>query len=134
MSGILRLPNLALGDVECDVLEALWAEGRLNPVEAHARVGARRGISINTVSSALKRLHDKGLVRREKVSHAYVYAPCVTRGELQRFLIDAVAEQFGSSGGQSLMAAFVDVAQERGEDTLRELEHLVAERLGEDRR
>ncbi len=126
---MIRLPDLALGEVERAVLECLWAEGAMNPTSVHERVGEPRGISVNTVSSALKRLHEKGLLRRDKVSHAYVYATAVTRAELQRQLIDAIGSQFDGDGSTGMLAAFVDVAGDRGEATLRRLEALVAERL-----
>lgn len=129
MSSILRLPNFALGDVERDVLERLWSSGPGSPEQVHAEIGVRRGISVKTVASALKRLHEKGLLRREKVSHSYVYEASVSRGELQRFLIDAIAREFGTPGRATLLAAFVDVAEDHGRDTLHDLERLVSERL-----
>ncbi len=130
MTKVLRFPELALGDLEQAVLETLWTEGRLNPGEVHRRIGVERGISVNTVSSALKRLVEKGMLRREKVSHSYVYEATVTRAQLQRQLIGAIAHRFsGDDGSSGLLAAFVDVAETGGEDTLRELEALIAARL-----
>lgn len=131
MSSLWRVPDLVLGQLEQEVLEALWAHGPLNPNEVHEHVGLERGISVNTVSSALKRLFEKGLLEREKVSHAYVYHAQVTRAQLQRQLIDTIATQFGQGHSGAFLAAFVDVAQARGEETLRELESLIASRLQE---
>lgn len=125
---MLRFPDLALGDLETSVLEALWTHGAMKPADVHARIG-RPDISINTVSSALKRLADKELLHRRKVSHSYVYCPAVSRSELQRQLIGAIADQFADQGGSGLLAAFVDIAQERGDDSLRDLERLIADRL-----
>ena len=127
---MFRFPDLALGELERDVLDALWSAGPLNPGAVHERVGAPRGISVNTVSSALKRLQDKALLEREKVSHAYVYRAVVTRAELQRQLIEGIASQFGEEGGACLLAAFVDLAEERGQETMRRLERMIAARLG----
>jgi predicted transcriptional regulator len=129
MSTMLRVPELALGALEREVLDALWSAGAMTPIEVHERVGAPRAISLNTVSSALKRLYEKKLLHREKVSHSYVYSSRVTRVELQRLLIGALAQQFGEDGGVGLFAAFVDLAEERGEDTLRHMEQLIAARL-----
>lgn len=129
MSNILRFPDLSLGELEQAVLEALWAQGPLNPNDTHALVGAPRGISVNTVSSALKRLCEKGLLERRKVSHAYVYEASITRAELQRQLIGAIAHQFGDGQEVGFLAAFVDLAEEQGEETLRRLEQMIAARL-----
>lgn len=129
MSQMLRFPDLALGEVEQAVLETLWQDGALNPVAVHQRVGVVRGISVNTVCSALKRLHEKGLLTRQKVSHAYVYQATITRGELQRQLIGAIAQSFAGDEPSGLLAAFVDVAESDGEHTLRKLEAMIAARL-----
>jgi predicted transcriptional regulator len=134
MPNMLRFPDLALGELEREVLEILWAEGPQNPAAVHERVGAPRGISVNTVSSALKRLVEKGLLAREKVSHAYVYRAVVTRAELQRSLIGAIASQFGEENDSGFLAAFVDLAQAQGEETLRELEQMIAARLAGERK
>ncbi len=126
---MMQFTDLALGDLERDVLDALWSEGPLNPKEVHACVGPSRGSSINTVSSALKRLFEKGLLQREKVSHAYVYRAAVTRTELQRQLIGEITAQFGSKDGMGFLAAFVDLAERHSEGALRQLEQMVAARL-----
>jgi predicted transcriptional regulator len=131
MSDILRLPSLILGELEQSVLDVLWDEGALNPVEVHTLVGVPRGISVNTVSSALKRLHDKELLARDKVSHAYVYRAVISRAELQRQLIGAIASRFADDERLGLLAAFVDFAGAEGEDTLRALEDMIAARLAE---
>jgi predicted transcriptional regulator len=129
MANMLRFPDLTLGELERDVLEALWTRGPLSPGAVHEGVGVDRHISVNTVSSALKRLFEKGLLAREKVSHSYVYRAVVTRAELQRQLIGAIATQFAEKGATGLLAAFVDLAEERGEDTLRRLEEMIVDRL-----
>ena len=131
MSQILRFPELALGELEQQVLEALWARSPQHPSEVHAAVGVPRGVSANTVSSALKRLYEKGLLEREKVSHAYVYRAAVSRAELQRQLIVAIASRFAGEERAGLLAAFVDVAEAEVEETLRALEAMIASRLDE---
>lgn len=131
MSNILRFPDLALGELEQSVLEALWDEAGLSPNVVHERIGRTRGISVNTVSSALKRLHEKGLLNREKVSHSFVYSPLISRAELQRHLIEAIASRFSDHERTGLLAAFVDVAEASGEESLRKLEAMITARLSE---
>src|SRR5262245_4336134 len=72
-------PLPELGKLECAVLEHLWQAGEADVIETHGAVGTRRGITVNTVGSALERLHRKGLVTRSKVSHAYRYQPALDR-------------------------------------------------------
>ena len=127
---MLRFPDLNLGELERQVLDVLWSHGPQNPNAVHSMVGVGRGISVNTVSSALKRLYEKQLLEREKISHAYVYRAIVTRSQLQRQLIGAITTQFGEDGGVGFLSAFVDLAEEHGEQTLRQLEAMIASRLG----
>ena len=129
MSKMLRFPELDLGSLEQEVLDVLWQEGPLAPKEVHQQVAPGRRITVNTVSSALKRLYEKGLLSREKVSHSYVYTAAVARAELQRQLIGAIASRFSDEDSSGLLAAFVDVAEAEGEETLRALEALIAARL-----
>ena len=53
----------------------------------------------------------------------------VTRAQLQRQMIGAIAERFPDTEGKGLLAAFVDYAESDGDDTLRQLEALIAARL-----
>jgi len=128
---MLRFPDLALGELERDVLDALWTHGELTPNAVHHLVGEPRNVSVNTVASALKRLHEKELLHREKVSHSYVYKPAISRADLQKQLIGEIATQFDDQYRSSFFAAFVDLAEEQGEDSLRRLEEMIAQRLRE---
>jgi predicted transcriptional regulator len=60
-------PLPELGKLERAVLEHLSRVGEAAVIETHQAVGARRGITINTVGSALERPRRKGLVTRWKV-------------------------------------------------------------------
>ncbi len=105
-------------------MDLLWSEGAADPKAVHAALGPSRRITLNTIQSTLKRLFEKGLLVREKVSHAHLYRPASTREGYHRTLIGALA------GGDpdSLVAAFVDMAERAGPEHLARLEALVAAR------
>ncbi|MFW6027391.1 MAG: BlaI/MecI/CopY family transcriptional regulator [bacterium] len=121
-------PELNLGDLEIATLEELWAAGELDARAVHARLGKARGISLSTVQSTLERLHRKGLLTRDKISHAYVYAAAVTRDQLMARLVDAALSRFQGGRAEGLLAAFADYAAAADARTLEELERLIAER------
>jgi predicted transcriptional regulator len=84
-------PLPELGKLERAVLEHLWRAGEADVVETHRAVGARRGITVNTIGSALESLHRKGLVTRWKVSYAYRYQPTLDRESfVVRQMVDGV--------------------------------------------
>ncbi len=124
----LDAPLPPLGELELEVLDHLWSVGEADVTETHAVVGRARSNSVNTVGSALERLHRKGLVKRVKVSHAYRYRPAIEREAFHaRRMVDAVG------GAQALadlgvLTAFVDVIAEADQRSLDQLSALIAER------
>jgi predicted transcriptional regulator len=121
--------NTTLGDLERAVLDHVWSAGAQDVKACHLAVGKRRRITLNTVQSTMERLYRKGLLRREKVSHAYVYEASVSREELgARLAREVVASVVGSADAAPVLAAFVDLAERAGEDALARLERLVAAR------
>ena len=120
--------DIPLGELEQSVLELLWRVGGGDAKSVHASLGVRRGIGLNTIQSTLKRLFDKGLLLREKVSHAHVYTPRTSKEAFHRARLDAVVRQIGRGDAGIAVSAFVDFAERAGEEHLAELERLVAER------
>lgn len=123
-------PLRPLGELELAVLEHLWTAGEADVAETHRRVGARRGISPNTVGSALERLHRKGLVTRHKVSHAYRYRPAVERDAFRARRALEAAGGADALAEQGVLAAFVDLVADADEEVLDRLEALIAKKRG----
>ena len=121
-----------IGDLETVVLEHLWTVGESDVAEVHRAVGRSRGITPNTVGSALERLYRKKLVRREKVSHAYRYQAALSRDDFTaRCILDAAGDVH-SLTKSGLLAAFVDLVAEHDEASLDRLEALIERKRQED--
>jgi len=118
-----------LGDLELTVLDHLWVAGPGDAKAVHRVIGRPRRITLNTIQSTLKRLHDKELLSREKVSHAYVYAPRVTREVFQRRALHDIVDLMMEGEPDAMLSAFVDLTERAGPEHLRRLEELVEERL-----
>lgn len=124
-----KLPRL--GDLELAVLDHLWHVDDADVQETHAAVGEARGITSNTVGSALERLHRKRLLARRKVSHAYRYRALIGREEFRARKVVEAAGGLQALGKRGLLAAFVDILAASDENALAELERLVrAKRRG----
>ena len=124
-----------LGDLELAVMEHLWSTGPGDAKAVHRALGRKRGITLNTIQSTLKRLQEKGILDRHKVSHAYIYEPRFDRRAYGREVLgDVIGELMGEMGGkdgdtEAVICAFVDLTERAGEAQLERLESLVAERL-----
>lgn len=124
--GPIRPP--LLGDLETAVMNYLWAGGEGEAKAVHTALGKRRGITLNTIQSTLKRLFEKSLLARAKVSHAHVYRPRVSREEFHRDLLGELVGGLMKGQAEAVVSAFVDLTERAGPDHLERLEALVAER------
>ncbi|RIJ22487.1 BlaI/MecI/CopY family transcriptional regulator [Henriciella barbarensis] len=116
---------MKLGDLEVATLDAIWARDETDARALHAQIGEARGISLSTVQSTLERLYRKGLLTREKVSHAYIYSPAETRETVMARLVDEALGRFNSRSHDGLLAAFAGLTASATPETLDALEQLV---------
>jgi predicted transcriptional regulator len=117
-----------LGELEAAVMNYFWSHEDGEAKAVHAVVGKRRGITLNTIQSTLKRLFKKGLLERDKVSHAHVYRAASSREAYHRTLVGEFVGGWMKTQADAVVSAFVDVAEQAGEEHLARLEALVAER------
>ncbi len=117
-----------LGELELAVMDHFWDRGESDVKAVFDALGAPRGIRLNTVQSTVKRLHEKGLLQRRKVSHAYRYAACCSRRDHQRMALQAVVDNVMDGETGAMLAAFVDLAARAGDAELDRLEALIAAR------
>jgi len=118
-----------LGELELAVMDHLWSRGGQDAKAVHRAVGRGRRITLNTIQSTLKRLFEKGLLERRKVSHAHIYSPRVTRAEFQRGAVQEVVERLMGGRSDAMLSAFIGVTEQLGPEQLEALEKLVAARL-----
>ena len=109
-------------------MEHLWRGGDGEAKAIHSAIGARRGITVNTVQSTLKRLFEKNLLERDKVSHAHVYRPSVTREQFQHRALGELVGELMHGEADAMVSAFVELTERAGPEHLARLEALVAER------
>jgi predicted transcriptional regulator len=131
MSAMRPRKQPQIGELERAVLELLWTRADADVNETHVAVGLKRGISANTVGSALERLHRKGLVTRTRVSHAYRYKAAGTRAAFLGRQIAATLGDMRRLAGTGLLASLVDAVTETDKNSLAELEELIAKKRKE---
>ncbi len=124
--GPIRPP--LLGELETAVMQHLWGGHEGDAKAVHSALGRRRGITLNTIQSTLKRLYEKGLLSRDKISHAHVYRPRISRTEFHRELLGELVGGLFDKQADAVVSAFVDLTERAGPEHLKRLEALVAER------
>lgn len=120
-----------LGELEAAVLSVLWASSApLSVREVLAGVRRRPPLAYTTVLTVLDRLHDKGLVEREKEGKAFLYRPRVTR---EAWLGEQAARALTAAGATSapsdaVLMAFLDSAERADPALLDQLSALIEAR------
>jgi len=115
-----------LGDLEQAVLNYLWKHREGVVKSVHSVIGKKRKISPNTIQSTLERLRKKGLLSREKVSHAYVYKPIVERNELLGQWLNEMVSSFSAGNAEIMISAFADLSKTISADDLAKLEEMIS--------
>lgn len=114
-----------LGNLEKLVLRYFWEIDMADAKQVHAYFVKQRGGSLNTIQSTLDRLFKKGLLKRQKESHAFHYRAAKPRKDFIGQLIKDVTEDFTLGDEDSLLTAFVSLSSELNVEQLDKLEKLI---------
>ena len=115
--------RVALGPLELQVMDLLWAHGESSVYDVVRRLG--RPLAYTTVMTTLDRLYKKDLLLRRKEDRAFLYAPRWTRPEWERKRAgDFVAGFLASptASGDLLVSSLVDAVGQYDTALLDELE------------
>ncbi len=95
----MRTEEKFLGPLEAAVMERLWKRGTATVREIVDDLGRSRALAYTTVMTIMSRLHEKGLLQRDRSGKTYVYRPAVSREEhrqrLSRELVRGLVDEFG---------------------------------------
>jgi len=114
-----------LGDLEADVLEALWKLKVSRVRSIHREVARKRKVTVTTVATVLDRLFEKGLVERElkrtRGLH-YEYRPAVTKRQFENTIVRDVLEGLFETFGDSAVSYLINRAGIRDKQKIKELQ------------
>ncbi len=105
----------AAGALEAEVLAALWAtDAALTPAQVLAELPGP--LAYTTVTTILNRLHDKGVLARDRAGRAFAYRPVVDEAGLAAARMRALLERGGDRN--EVLARFVGSLSVEDERTL----------------
>jgi len=112
-----------LGDLEADIMDALWRIQHGNVKEIHKEISQERKAAITTIATVLDRLHEKNLVERELKKDGglhYEYKPAVTKKQFEKTVARAVLEGLFEAFGDSAISYLADRVAIKDKRTLEE--------------
>jgi predicted transcriptional regulator len=123
----LQQAGVALGSLENEVMDAVWAcGGELRVRDVHARFQGR--LAYTTVMTTMDRLFKKGLLERRMDGRAFLYCARVTRQQLAFDAGAGLIRGLLASEGEPALSFLVDAVTERDRAMLDRLERLVREK------
>ena len=111
---------------ELQALKVLWQSGRATVREITAAINERgESLAYTTVLTVLDRLHDKGLVAREKDGKAFSYWPSLTREAYLGEQAARLLTEMEVPVHRDVLMAFLDSAEHADPAVLDELSALI---------
>jgi len=112
-----------LGDLEADIMEALWKLQLGHVKGIHEEVSQKRKVAITTVATVLDRLYEKGLVERDlkksKGLH-YEYKPTITKKQFEKTVVRSIFKGLFETFGDSAISYLVNRARIKDRKALEE--------------
>src|SRR5262245_66110014 len=116
-----REKTIRLTRFELEIMQALWELGPASVREIQQQLPEPKRPAYTTVQTIVKRLEDKGAVRRlKKVGNALIFEPAMTRKAAHHRLIVELLDLFGGSA-RPLVAHLAEIGKLTLDD-VRELE------------
>lgn len=98
--------DIVLFDRELDLMEVLWERG--SATVAEVREGVDAEIAHNTVLTLLRRMEQKGYVRREDDGRGHRYFPLIERGEARGGALRRLLDRAFGGSPELLLTQLVD--------------------------
>lgn len=120
--------ELRLHELEAAVMDVVWAKGleSFAVADVLAELERSREIAYTTVMTTLARLHDKGLLRREREGKRYLYCARLSR---EQFLESTAREVLDRAvGGPQALAMLAEKVSQASARELDALEALIRQR------
>jgi predicted transcriptional regulator len=122
----------ALGSLEREVMDVMWAGGTFVVREVQARLP--RQVAYTTVMTTLDRLFKKGFVTRTRAGRAFSYSASQTREQVEAAVaagvLSGLLSNRAGAAAMPILSNLVDAVgrEEGGLDMLNELERIVREK------
>ncbi len=123
--------ELRLHELEAAIMNVVWSKQLVAFAvsDVLAVLEKQREIAYTTVMTTVARLHEKGLLIREKDGRRYLYSPKLSREEFLQSTARTVLE--GAIDGPQAIAMLAEKVSEASAADLDKLEALIRQRRGE---
>lgn len=115
-----------LGDLQLRILQALWVRGECHVAEVHAALQTERKLAHTTISTMLRKMEARGLIRHRLLERKFLYRARVKEDEVARKMSEHFIERL-FEGSLADMVSHLLKTQDISRQELERLEKLIAE-------
>lgn len=109
---------------ERQIVDLLYQRGALAVNDVCGALPDR--ISGSAVRAMLKRLEDKGFVKRSKSDHGYIYSPVLSENVAKKSALSEIVRVFFDGSPASAASALLGMSDKLKDQELDELEQMIA--------
>jgi len=106
------------GDLQIEVMNAVWRLGECTVEDVRAEQPGRRRSAYTTIQTVLNRLVDRGLLSRSRQGRAFVYRAKMGESE---YLARSIGERLAGASPDARRATLVTLVDDLGPDELDEI-------------
>ena len=103
-----KRPDRVLTEVELELMTILWREEGGTVADVLAALPAARKLAYTSVSTMLRILEQKGIVKSEKVGRGHRYLPLVAKGDYEAFALEQVVGKVFGGEPMALVRRLLD--------------------------
>lgn len=118
------------GDLQAEVMAAVWRLGEATVEQVRSVQPAQRRSAYTTIQTVLNRLVDRGFLTRSKEGRKFVYR---ARADQIDYLTRTIGDRLGRASPEARRSVLMNMVEELGPEDLEELARF-AERIRRDRR
>jgi BlaI family penicillinase repressor len=108
-----------LGPLEMEVLDVIWEMGEATSREIFEKMRERKKLGQSTVLTVLRRLSDRGILKRDAGGDVYRYSPVVPRHELGGKMVDDIVNRIFQGSVEPVIAHLISRSDIKGLDVER---------------
>ncbi len=116
-----------LGDLQLQIMKALWLRGEATVAEVHSALTGERDLAYTTIATMLRKMEARGLVKHRVEARSFIYEPAVAEDAVSRGMADDLLERL-FEGSLADMVSHLLSTREVSREDLSKLEKLIAER------
>lgn len=106
-----RDEDMALSELQADVMRVLWQRGEASTADVADALATSRGLAHTTVATLLSRLEKRGAVRSRRDGRQLVYTARVSEEAVRRSMVAGLVDSIFGGDPKALVAHLVNESE-----------------------